>query len=376
MRAGQDGNWTSRISNLQMDLLFLIVFIFSMAILAVLLKLNSKDPKSTAEKICSRSTVSKKDYEAIVNGFLREVSFQPPHSGYDVGLKSRVENSLESHGISREFLKQNGPCIDTATKITSFTYPFVSHEVQEAIALYASYVITIDDLTTEILPDLKDYVGQAILGQSHQLELLRGFTKFLGSQQRLFGQFGGDMIVKGSMEFISAAVVEQSQDKCLHLPQDASDYLVFFRAKTGVAEPFAFFCFPENINPEERDLARYVSAIPSIMLFLGYVNDLLSFYKEECKAEDSPGFVRNHAKAYNITPLQSLRQLSKELMSEVRKIRSIFSDDNAMAERIDKFVHGYIFYHLCTGRYRLDELDIPAALESRNRFHQMVKMPG
>ncbi|KAJ5450707.1 terpenoid synthase [Penicillium daleae] len=234
-----------------------------------------------------------------------------------MGLKGRVENSLESHGISREFISKIGQCINTATKITSFTYPFVSHEVREAIALYASYVITIDDLTTKILPDLKKYTTQLVLGQSHQHELLRGFTRFLGGQQQLFGQFGGDMIVKGSIEFISAAVVEQNQDKCLHLSSDASDYLVFFRAKTGGAEPFAFFCFPENSNPEDQDLARYVAAIPSIMLFLGYVNDLLSFYKEECNAEDCPGFIQNHSKVHGFTLLQSLHQLRKETIEEL-----------------------------------------------------------
>jgi hypothetical protein len=146
--------------------------------------------------------------------------------------------------------------------------------------------------------------------------------------------------------------------------------------KAGVAEPFAFFCFPENDNQEERDLERYVAAISSIMLFLGHVNDLLSFYKEECKAEDCPGFIRNHAKVYDLTSLQSLRQLRNEAIAEVRKVRSIFSDDTAMAERINKFIYGYIFYHLYSGRYRLDELDIPAAIESRSRFHQMAKEPG
>jgi hypothetical protein len=45
--------------------------------------------------------------------------------------------------------------------------------------------------------------------------------------------------------------------------------------------------------PEERDLAGYTAAIPSIMLFLDYANDLLSFYKEEGKAGDYPGFIQN-----------------------------------------------------------------------------------
>lgn len=374
-RPGQDGDFASYIINLQMKYLPSSMIIISLvAILAAILKLPSNDPNFTSEKVCPGSTVSRKQYEEVVNGLLHEISFQPPDFEFDMGLKGRVENSLESHGISREFISKIGQCINTATKITSFTYPFVSHEVREAIALYASYVITIDDLTTKILPDLKKYTTQLVLGQSHQHELLRGFTRFLGGQQQLFRQFGGDMIVKGSIEFISAAVVEQNQDKCLHLSSDASDYLVFFRGKTGVAEPFAFFCFPENSNPEDQDLARYVAAIPSIMLFLGYVNDLLSFYKEECNAEDCPGFIQNHSKVHGFTLLQSLHQLRKETIEEVRKVRSILSHDTVMTERINRFIYGYIFYHLCSGRYRLHELNIPAAVDARTHFQEMAKV--
>lgn len=73
VRGGQDGNWASHIINPHMNFLSSIVFIFLIAILAALLKLNSKDPKSVAEKVCPGSTVSKKDYEGIVNGFLCEI---------------------------------------------------------------------------------------------------------------------------------------------------------------------------------------------------------------------------------------------------------------------------------------------------------------
>lgn len=308
-----------------------------------------------------------------MNRFLGDISFQIPKFEFDVELKSRVENCLETHGISRKFITEIEPCINTATKITSCTYPFASPEVQEAIALYATYVISIDDMTGEILSHLENYSTQLVLGQTQRHELLGGFTKFLGDQQRLFGKFGGDMIVKGSMEFIASAVVERRQDG-IHLSRHGSDYLVYFRAKTGVAEPFAFFCFPENINPEGEDLEKYIAAIPSIMLFLGYVNDLLSFYKEELNEEDSPRFIQSHAKVHGTTLLQSLFQLRIETVDEVRKIRSILSDDAILTERIDQFIHGYIFYHLCSGRYRLDELNIPAANEARSRFCEIPRV--
>lgn len=371
-RDAEDWDWSPRIINIQINYLpHSALTLILVVILVVLLKWPRKDPTFVIGNISPGDTVSKTSYEDIVNGFLCDISFKPPNLQLDMGLKTRVENSLESHGISRGLITQIGTCINTATKITSCAYPFVSHEVQEAIALYASYVIAIDDLTSDILPDLEVYVIQLILGRSHKHELPCGFTKFLGTQQQLFGQFGGDMIVKGSMEFISAAVIEQKQDNRLNLPPEASDYLVFFRAKTGVAEPFAFFCFPEDMNPEDRDLAGYIAAIPSIMLILGYVNDLLSFYKEEHKAGDCPGFIQSHAKVHGLTSLQSLQQLRIETMKEVRKVRSILSNDAVLAEQITRFIYGYIFYHLCSGRYKLDELNIPAAVQARRQFHEM-----
>lgn len=292
---------------------------------------------------------------------------------FDVGLKSCVENRLESYGILRKFIAEIELCIATATKISSCFYSYTSPEALEAIALYATYVIAIDDITGNILPDLECYGFQLVLGQFHRYEILRGFTKFLGDQPRVFGVFGGDMIIKGTMEFIASVVIEQNQDP-VHLSGDASDYLVFFRAKTGVAESFVFFCFPEDINPEDRDLLKYVSAVPSIMLFLGYVNDLLSFYKEEIKQEDSPGFVQSYVKVYYCTALEALRQLRHEIIKEVRKIWSILAKDAAMADRINQFIYGYIFYHLCTGRYRLNELNIPAAHDVRKRFQAMANV--
>ncbi|KAJ5466234.1 terpenoid synthase [Penicillium desertorum] len=374
-RASKDGDEISRIINIQIDYLpQSLLILFVVAILAALFKWPRKDPTSVGEYICHGSSVSKREYEEVVNGFLSDISFQAPDLKLDMGLKTRVENSLESHGISRGLIDQIGMCISTATKITCCAFPFVSHEAKEAIALYASYVITIDDLTSDILPDLENYVTQLILRQSHQHELLRGFTNFLGTQGELFGQFGGDMIVKGSMEFVSAAVIEQRRDKQLRLPPEASDYLVFFRAKTGVAEPFAFFCFPEDTNPEDRDLAGYIAAIPSIMLFLGYVNDLLSFYKEERKAGDCPGFIQAHAKLHGFTSFQSLYQLRNETIKEVQKVRSILSKNALMAEHINQFIHGYIFYHLCSERYKLDDLNIPAAVKARSRFQEMRKV--
>ncbi|KAE8151103.1 terpenoid synthase [Aspergillus avenaceus] len=296
------------------------------------------------------ASVTKDEYENIVNAFLRDISFNTPSVRFKRDLQDQVEARLESQGISPSLIQKIQLYIQTGTEIASWTYSFVSPELQEDVQAFTS------QLTQYPKP-------------SH--ELLRGFTCLLREQGRLFGPFGGDMIVKGTQEFLSALKIELDQSNEFYLPSDASDSLAYFRVKTGVAEPFAFFCFPEDSHSEEKDLMNYISAMPSIMLFLGYVNDLLSFYKEELKPGDSPNYIHSHAKLHNHAPHQSLKDLQKETVELVKTLRRIFSVNSATIAQTERFIQGYVSYHLYSKRYRLSELNIPAVTDIHEWVHQM-----
>ncbi|KFH42720.1 Trichodiene synthase-like protein [Hapsidospora chrysogenum ATCC 11550] len=307
-------------------------------------------------------------YEKIINEFLRDISFKPPTPVCTQELRRRVKMRLRQQGVSEADLEGIQGPISTGVKITSFSYPYVSLDAQEYIACYAAYVISIDDLTRELAGDLRAFATRLALGQPHGSSLLRGFTSYLGEQGRVFGPFGGDMVIKGTLEFISSTGVEEIPPESLHLPPEAADFLNFFRAKTGVAEPFAFFFFPEDILPESTSLERYVAAVPSIMLLLGYINDILSFYKEEVVAaaaaaaaaqDDSASFIRSHSKLHGISTLESLRRTKVETVQVVEKLRGIFAEDKVLLGYMDQFVQGYVMYHLSCNRYKLGELDIP-----------------
>ncbi|UNI25016.1 hypothetical protein JDV02_010724 [Purpureocillium takamizusanense] len=299
-----------------------------------------------------------KQYEEVINSFLREISFTPPHGGPDLDLVSAVRNRMESQGVSPATLAVVRQCIETGARISSKTYSYLSPAMQEIIATYAAYVISIDDLTAEITSDLESYTAALMCGKMQRHTLLQGFTNHLSDQCEIFGPFGGDMIVKGSLEFLSSAVVETRETEPMFLPEGASDYLVYFRAKTGVAEPFAFFCFPEDVYPEATCLETYSKAIPSIMLILGYVNDVFSFYKEEASPGDAAGFIRSYSKFYNISLIQSLRRITNETLRVVQQLRDICVGHGRLSEHMERFVQGYIWYHLTSSRYKLSELDI------------------
>lgn len=304
--------------------------------------------------------------EKIINGFLRDISFKPPALLICTQeLRRRVTVRLRQQGVSLADLERIQGPISTGVKITSFSYPYISLDVQEYIACYAAYVISIDDLTRELAGDLEAFATRLTLGQPQGSSLLRGLTNYLGEQGQVFGPFGGDMVIKGTLEFISSTGIEDNiPPESLHLPPEAAEFLNFFRAKTGVAEPFAFFLFPEDILPESTSLERYVAAVPSIMLLLGYINDILSFYKEEVAAaaaaqDDSTGFIRSHSKLYGISTLESLRRTKDEAVQLMQRLHGIFAGDETLLGYMEQFVQGYVMYHLSCNRYKLGELDIP-----------------
>lgn len=368
--------------------LYLVVLVFGLIFACLrLLALSPKGIRAIAHFQKSRkfsdsiatkcqSTLTNVDCENIINDFLREVSFKPHVPYVDQDLKCRVIKRMKAQGVSVTIIDQVQRCIDTAVTMTAFTYSYASPTVQEAIATFASYAISIDDLTKDFAAELQVYATNLALGQPQRHPLLQGFTTHLSEQCHIFGPFSGDMIIKGALEFISSAKVEAEHIENFQLPKDASDFLVFFRAKTGVAEPFAFFCFPEDTHPEARDLDHYVAVVPAIMLFLDYVNDLLSFYKEHMKPGDSASFVTSHAKLHHLSLVESLQHVKAESVNVVRRIRNICAGNTVLFQHLEQFMQGYILFHLAFGRYKLAELNIPFAIDATEHANRSVNRPS
>ncbi|PWI64530.1 hypothetical protein PCL_09579 [Purpureocillium lilacinum] len=96
------------------------------------------------------SAWTEREYEQIVNNFLSDVSFKALLERSNLDLQSSVEKRMASQGVSPIMIDRVKGCIKTGIKITALTYSFLSPAAQEAIATYASYVISIDDLTSEL----------------------------------------------------------------------------------------------------------------------------------------------------------------------------------------------------------------------------------
>jgi hypothetical protein len=307
--------------------------------------------------------VPKQDYEKLINTFLRWISYQCPTINNDASLISRIQSQFKLEGIPDELIRRLDEEIEAGAVYALTSYSYASQGVQEAIAVKTALYAAIDNLAKDMGDDLRRYCTELVSGDSHSHPLLRAMTSWLRKYCRLFGNFGGNMIVKSLINYISAGFYELD-GTCMRGTQSTSDFTDYFRYKSGTSEAYGFLSFPEELFPESRYLDKYLAAMPTIIDYLNIANDLLSFYKEETMKDAM--HVHAHARANHLSHLESLQCFAERAKSAFQRVQCLLSSDEPLQRAAENFLHGYITFHLASKRYRLTELNIPAALEARS----------
>lgn len=354
-------NYTKALSFAVMSPFAFISSLLSSAYVSIYKRFQKKDTPTNPKSLKQQCT-------ATIDQFLRGISYRyPAEVHFDNALKKKVEDSMLKAGLSPETLTRIQPYINSSVNIAITCYAHTSPNVQESVALLTSYAITVDDLGHEFVDEMKRFVSNLLDGQSTKHVILRGFFDLMKDYDSQFGHFGGNMIVKSCIEFVCGCYLEleresnATEDDTVKAPEHP-EYPEYLRIKTGVAEAYAFLLFPEDLYPEEKLLHAYLPAIPYIMKYFNYVNDLLSFYKE---ADENANYISNYAVAYNITPFESFEILCERIIDIFHIINTILAPNDGLWRNIEQFLYGYAVYHMCSPRYKLAELDIPAVFEAR-----------
>lgn len=323
---------------------------------------------SKGNNIPTNTNSLKQQCAGTINEFLHRISYQYPATvHFDDTLKKKVENSMLKAGLSTETLGRIQPYINSSVNIAITCYAHTSPQVQESVALFTSYAISIDDMGQEFVDEMKSFVSDLLDGQPAKNLILRGFFDIITAYDHQFGQFGGNMIVKSAIDFVCGCYLELERESRESKATErdtakAPEFAEYLRVKTGVAEAYAFFLFPEEVFPEDELLHAYLPAIPYIVQYFNYVNDLFSFYKE---ADENANYVSNHAAAHKISPFESLDILCKRIGDIFHTINDILAPNENLRYNIQQFMYGYAVYHMCSSRYKLQELDIPAVFEAK-----------
>lgn len=82
-----------------------------------------------------------------------------------------------------------------------------------------------------------------------------------------------NLVIASTMNFMSSVALEHG---IRQLEIKADNFPQFLRGLSGDSCSFSIFIFPNDVH-----LNSYIQAMPSMMDFINYMNDVLSFYKEE-----------------------------------------------------------------------------------------------
>lgn len=356
----------------------LIIMIVNLLAFIVSLFLAAGNAIFTCKDTATIANSLKEQCASTVNALLHGAGYQyPAEICFDKTLKRKVEDSMLKAGLSLGTLTRIQPYINSSVNIALTCYAHTSLNVQEFIAIYTSYAITVDDIGHEFVDDMKQLVSNLLDGHTTKNPILRGFFDLMKDHGSQFGQFGKDMIVKATIDFVSSCYLElelenrasnaTAKDDEHHSTVNAPEYAEYFRIKTGVSEPYAFFAFPEHMSPKDEVLHVYLPAIPYMVKYFNYANDILSFYKESAAGEKA-NYVYNQADAYNISPFESLDMLCKKTVEAFHIVNTILAPNEGLRRNVHQWMHGYLVYHMVSGRYKLEELGIPAVLEARQLF--------
>ncbi|KAF8837336.1 terpenoid synthase [Paxillus ammoniavirescens] len=258
------------------------------------------------------------------------------------------------------------------------------------IALCTAYAVFIDSIPREImipreLDSLRAFNGRLVNGEKQGNTVLDALADLLREAPRVFGgPVPANLATNSILDFITATIVEVETED-MKISTSAKQYPNYLRVMSGGSLVYAVAAFPPDIPFNE-----YIQAIPELTLFIGAVNDVLSFYKEELDGESNTHIAMMAAQK-GISRVEALEEFADIAVDMYRRVVGILegSSQSGLGEGVgswgpgDKsgvdnqerdggtgviprssrgieafkhFAAGYFVFHLSAGRYRLMEV--------------------
>ncbi|OCH89694.1 terpenoid synthase [Obba rivulosa] len=291
----------------------------------------------------SISTVAK----ATITSFLERLNVVVPTYERDLQLEQRVAEITKSWTF-----RLPRPSIVTAITLTITAYLHIQDlDTRALITLFTAIATTMDspEVLNSLAADL--FHGSFAIGSIQQDSGMLGeFARCLSAAWKCYPRFAASAIMTSSLNFVDASIMENTSSDIAVRP-GALAFVEHRRIKTGAAEAYAHFIWDKAQFP---DVAEYVQAIPDANLYVDYVNDILSFYKEELAGE-TPTYIQDRALACGQSRLAALHNVIDDTIAAVERVRTILGEGCAR-DAWEGFVAGYIGFHMSCPRYRLSEV--------------------
>ena len=133
--------------------------------------------------------------------------------------------------------------------------------------------------------------------------------------------------------------------------------------------------FPAGQFDEQALFIEITTAIAQVEHLEVFLNDLMSYYKESDDPRDQTSLVNNYCRVEGISLDQALDKLTRDTIHCCEELAVFEGKDPHIAASLQAFVQGYVTWHLCDDRYRMNEVyersgDSPVATKFRHYYEE------
>ncbi|KAF7790288.1 hypothetical protein EIP86_001242 [Pleurotus ostreatoroseus] len=247
----------------------------------------------------------------------------------------------------------------TGVNMGGLAYAHTHLNTQVYIALFTLLTVLFDD---QLASADAEFTARFHAGLPQLHPFLQLFAEMLRTAGEHFLPFAARAIVNNALTSMDQNVFDR-ESKGMPLHTAAQQYVEWKRMRNGMAETFAFFVWDRH---SFSNIFAYVQAIPDVLVCINYINDILSFYKEELEGETT-NYVNERAVVTHKTAHAALLDTVNDAVIAVKKARDILSQAVREQEVFENFLEGFVAFHVYSPRYKILELMEGAKLLSRTR---------
>ncbi|KAM0811071.1 putative Alpha-cuprenene synthase COP6 [Seiridium cardinale] len=151
-------------------------------------------------------------------------------------------------------------------------FPDFPLDVKVYVGLYSWIGLFIDD--EGHTKEVEEFQRRFTAGEEQPTLVLRAWADIINECYSYYDPLSANLIVTSSLYFTTMTNLDHRKEFQGRLPaKHAQDYPLYIRDRSGIGEAFALFTFPKAQFP---DLSEYLEAVPSMIAYIGFTNDILS----------------------------------------------------------------------------------------------------
>ncbi|KAH9846345.1 terpenoid synthase [Lenzites betulinus] len=288
----------------------------------------------------------------VIRDFLRQCNYTDLMTPPDLELRRRTTLEVASWevGLPPTFAEK---LVDTSCHFAETAYGHLPPEHVFFVARYTAYFLYADDLGDTHLDALREFPHRFVNAEQQLDPVLERLAAMIRGAHALWTDFGTSAILAGTIDALTAFYIEFTTCGMAVQP-GAVRYPDYLRLKSGIDPPFVAFIF---VRGWRSTAESYVQLIPEMEYWIGAVNDVLSFYKEEL-AQETANYIHLRASVEQTPPLVVLRKYADEILETTRRIERLAAGDAELAALWQGYKQHFLEFQVKAPRYRLAELGL------------------